>query len=447
MTLTQTLILIIQITTSYRAIELGLPMLWLGIIATGFAIIPVFTALQVGRWIDRGNEHQGEPDRRHPGLPGLHRAFGVAAIEPCTCSGSACFWASATCSARPAIRRRQCARVRPQPRSLSPATTWLPRRWTGAGPFCRGMAQAAQAALPPTGLLSAIGLIAATLSVLVALLIKAAPPKAWHHDSGNFMPVGRLLKLRGFPAVMLSSVATVTTLDLLVIYLPALGSGTRLINANKILGLLLTVRAAASLVSRAFYARPADLPSAACRSPWRADARQRHSFLVLAFRFAADDVRRLVLFGFAIGIASTLTLSVSPAIAPPEVCGTALTLRMTGNRVGQIVFPRPPVAWPPPPASGVFCSRSASAWAASGIAVAMSRPPADILTKSKSRSDPDSHGRLRPREHRLRAARSSSSAIGCRPNSAMRSTSNTSGTSWISAIAPRTSCGWWSTVC
>ena len=55
-TLIQTLILIIRITTSYRAIELGLPVVWLGIIATGFAILPVFTALQVGRWIDRGND-------------------------------------------------------------------------------------------------------------------------------------------------------------------------------------------------------------------------------------------------------------------------------------------------------------------------------------------------------------------------------------------------------
>src|SRR4051794_41978558 len=55
-TLTQTLILIIRITTSYRPIELGLPVLWLGIIATRFAIIPVFTALQVGRWSDRGND-------------------------------------------------------------------------------------------------------------------------------------------------------------------------------------------------------------------------------------------------------------------------------------------------------------------------------------------------------------------------------------------------------
>src|SRR5260221_13217170 len=53
--LIQTLILIVRITTSYRAIELGLPVVWLGIIATGFCIIPVFTALRVGRCIDRGN--------------------------------------------------------------------------------------------------------------------------------------------------------------------------------------------------------------------------------------------------------------------------------------------------------------------------------------------------------------------------------------------------------
>src|ERR1700730_17823383 len=55
-TLAQMLILVVRITTSYRTIELGLPVVWLGIIATGFAIVPAFTALSVGRWIDRGND-------------------------------------------------------------------------------------------------------------------------------------------------------------------------------------------------------------------------------------------------------------------------------------------------------------------------------------------------------------------------------------------------------
>src|SRR6516162_5331235 len=38
--LVQALILVIRITTSYRTIELDLPVVWLGIIATGFALIP-----------------------------------------------------------------------------------------------------------------------------------------------------------------------------------------------------------------------------------------------------------------------------------------------------------------------------------------------------------------------------------------------------------------------
>src|SRR5204863_8319177 len=78
-------------------------------------------------------------------------------------------------------------------------------------------------------------------------------PKTAAHDPGNFVPIGRLLELRGFAAVMVSSVVTVTALDLLVIYLPALGA-ERQIDVTHI-GLMLTVRSVASLVSRVFYAR------------------------------------------------------------------------------------------------------------------------------------------------------------------------------------------------
>ena len=74
------------------------------------------------------------------------------------------------------------------------------------------------------------------------------------------------------------------------------------------------------------------------------------------------------------GIASTLTLSGVMHLAPPEVCGTALTLRMTGNRVGQI----------DPALAGVLAAATGVAGillalglglAASGIAVAMTQPP------------------------------------------------------------------------
>ena len=47
---------IVRVTTSYRAIELGLSAAWIGILTAAFAILPVIFALKVGRAIDRGND-------------------------------------------------------------------------------------------------------------------------------------------------------------------------------------------------------------------------------------------------------------------------------------------------------------------------------------------------------------------------------------------------------
>jgi hypothetical protein len=83
----------------------------------------------------------------------------------------------------------------------------------------------------------------------------------------------------------------------------------------------------------------------------------------------------LVALGFAMGIASTLTISGVVHLAPAEATGTALTLRMTGNRVGQIVFPA--LAGLVAAATGVggILLALGLGLAASGVAVAMSQPP------------------------------------------------------------------------
>jgi hypothetical protein len=47
---------IVRVTTSYRAIELKLPVIWLGIISATFAILPIIFAVQVGRYLDRGKD-------------------------------------------------------------------------------------------------------------------------------------------------------------------------------------------------------------------------------------------------------------------------------------------------------------------------------------------------------------------------------------------------------
>src|SRR6202795_2689212 len=47
---------IVRVTTSYRIVELDLPVVWLGIVSATFAILPVFMAVWLGRFIDRGHD-------------------------------------------------------------------------------------------------------------------------------------------------------------------------------------------------------------------------------------------------------------------------------------------------------------------------------------------------------------------------------------------------------
>ena len=122
-----------------------------------------------------------------------------------------------------------------------------------------------------------------------------------------------------------------------MIYLPVLGA-ERHIDASHI-GLLLTARSLASLVSRLFYSRmifgfgrvPLTLASMLGAAA---------AFGVLALPLPLPAMYAVLsALGFAMGIASTLTISGVVHIAPAGAYGTALTLRMTGNRIGQVVFP------------------------------------------------------------------------------------------------------------
>lgn len=334
--LLQTLILIVRITTSYRAIELDLPVVWLGIIATGFAIIPVFSAVRLGRWIDRGNDA---------------RAIWIGnVLILAACVG---FWLWPTSALHLVglsvllgfghmfcMAGHQMLMVRvggPLSReSVLGYYMVAAAVGQGAGPLTVGWL-GGSAALPPTGPLFTIGLAVAAVSLLVALLIKSARnlPGAGKEDAP--VPIGELLHKRGLLAIFIASIVTVTAVDLLVIYMPALGA-ERQIDSNHI-GLLLTVRSAASLVSRLFYSR---MIFAFGRAPLTLV-----SMLVSAVAFAALALPMslpaiyavMIVLGFGMGIASTLTLSGVVFLAPAEAYGTALTLRMTGNRIGQVVFP------------------------------------------------------------------------------------------------------------
>ena len=96
--ITHVMVGILRVTMSYRTVELGLPVIWLGVIAAGFALVPIFIAVQIGRYIDRGHDARADLDRQHADADRRFRPVGMAAVGHAYARPSPCCSAPATCS-------------------------------------------------------------------------------------------------------------------------------------------------------------------------------------------------------------------------------------------------------------------------------------------------------------------------------------------------------------
>jgi MFS family permease len=330
-----TVIGIIRVTTSYRTIELGLPVVWLGVISAGFALLPVFSAVALGRFIDRGNDSQA--------------AWIGAALVLLSAAG---FWAWSSsgllllvftvvlgfshmfCMASHQMLAVRCANMRGREATFGHYMVAV-STGQGLGPFIVGWL-GGSSTVPATGHLFGIGLVAAVLCLAVALTLRPAPRPSPHASGGPVVAVGTLFRMPGMFAVLMASVVTVTSLDLLVVYLSLIGA-ERNVDASDI-GMLLAIRSVAALVARVFYSRLIVLLG-----------RQRLTLVSIAVAAAAFAVLAvpslplmylsIITVGLGLGIASTTTLSGIVDLAPAAARGTALSLRITGNRVGQVLVP------------------------------------------------------------------------------------------------------------
>ena len=131
--------------------------------------------------------------------------------------------------------------------------------------------------------------------------------------------------------------AAKTMIDVLIAYLPLLGEARGI--APAFIGLLLSVRAASGLIAR--VALPAMLR-------WLGRARVLFLTLLLAAAAMAGlvlpvtDLILLVLIftvGFGLGVGDPLTSSWMAENAPPNERGSAAAVRVTVNRLGQMLIP------------------------------------------------------------------------------------------------------------
>jgi MFS family permease len=129
----------------------------------------------------------------------------------------------------------------------------------------------------------------------------------------------------------------VTAQDLIVIYLPLLGAERGIDVAT--VGLLLMLRSACAVIARVFYA---PIIRAVGRVPLTVLTMTGSSlaYIVLALPVPLYMLYpAMIVIGVGLGIAATLSISNVVDIVPAEARGVALSLRITGNRAGQMLMP------------------------------------------------------------------------------------------------------------
>jgi MFS family permease len=349
--------------TSYRLLALGAGPREVGYVAAAFAVVPVFLAIPLGRFADR---------RRSEALLVFGSILLAAACVALAFGASV--WALAAASVVLGIGHLslmlgvQNAIAAESDEGEHDARFGIFTAVVSAGqlvgPLLGGAIISSAGALRPAttdsllaaGALGAVGVVCALRAAMLRSPSLVAPEPRLHGT------IRRMMRTRGVPAGIFASVAVLSCVDVFTAYLPVLGERTGI--APGVVGLLLALRAAASIVSRL-----------GITSIVRRVGRKRlivGSAVVAALAVVGVTMTRdivvlallIAIAGFMLGFGQPLTMTMVVQLVPENARATALGLRLTGNRIGQAATPA---------TAGVFAGAagvSSVFWLLGGILVA-----------------------------------------------------------------------------
>jgi MFS family permease len=190
--------------------------------------------------------------------------------------------------------------------------------------------------------------LAATLGAVLALLLSlalprghlrkpAAPAEGETRALGFVAAVVSVMGRPGMPFAMMVSMVVISSVDILIMYLPLYGEARNLSVA--LVGSLLAIRAASSFVSRLFMGRMIDRLG-------------RSGVLALSMAIAGAGLvtialtdspvilgTAMVFVGLGLGLGQPMTMAWVASRAPEGERATALAVRLTGNRVALVTTP------------------------------------------------------------------------------------------------------------
>jgi MFS family permease len=322
---------------SYRALALGADERAVGVIAGVYALLPLFAAVPLGRRTDHG--------RCAPLLP-----IGVVLISGgCALSGLAgSLWAMAVWSgvmglghlafvigAQSLVARQSAPHE--QDRNFGHFTIGA-----SLGQLVGPIAAGALIGGPDMAGTSALALLVAGAGAAVAFsslwrIEHRRETSGSRTAAGDRVPVRGILRSRGVPAGIFISLSVLSATDILTAYLPVVGEHRGI--TPSVIGLLLSLRAAATIACRLVLTPLLRLLG-------------RTALLTVTCLLAAvlcagialpvpvwSLALMLAALGFCLGVGQPLSMTTVVQAAPEGARSTALALRLTGNRLGQVATP------------------------------------------------------------------------------------------------------------
>ncbi|MFE2495245.1 MFS transporter [Streptomyces scopuliridis] len=324
---------------SYRALSVGADERAIGVITAVYALLPLFAAVPLGRRTDHGRcapllvagvvliSAGCALSGTSGSLPELAAWSGVMGL------GHLCF----VIGAQSIVARRSAPDE--QDRNFGHFTIGASLGQL-AGPVAAGLLVSGQggemARTSSLALLVSAAAAAVSFTSLWRTEARTVPNAPASRRSAK-VPVRRILRTRGVPAGIFISLAVLSATDVLTAYLPVIGEERGI--APTVIGLLLSLRAAATI---------------ACRLVMTPMLRWLGRTVLLTVTCLLGGLLcagialpvpvwglalMLAALGFCLGVGQPLSMTTVVRAAPDGARSTALALRLTGNRLGQVAAP------------------------------------------------------------------------------------------------------------
>ncbi len=325
--LAQAFVNLLRVSVTYEALGQGMGAGIIGLLSAVFSLLPVFLTVQIGRFNDRG-----------------YAAWAAVLGATALLAGSIILWAVPATLASLLV----ATAVLGVGQTLFVSSLQLIAMISSSRAHRDGIlgnymvAMSLGQALGPLFLgfgemIFPLATTGAILTLIASLLLLRAVPLRRRARAAEKIPLSQIAATRGLPWIILTGAICVTALDLMLAFLPVLGEARGVAPAT--VGLLLSLRAIASMVSRVMFGRAVRL-FGRLRLMLGSVAIAGVALLTMVLPLPVWGMGvALFAAGFGLGIALTSTIALTVEIAPRAVRGTALSLRLTANRIAQFALP------------------------------------------------------------------------------------------------------------